>query len=217
VRAGRTGRALSVAAAVVGVVFAGHLLASNMGFHLEHTLLGPEDSATGTNWLALPWITASGIDSAADLFEELGGATKVEYVARIDPASKSMQAYTGAPEGDFPLSPGEGLIVKMKETVAVDVFGSHDQTASFTFLGPEDAMSGDNQYAPPYHGTAGTAGELIEEIGGSFAASVTRWIAETDGIQTYDGSTGSDFPLVPGQAYRVRVNRTVEYVPTVVP
>jgi hypothetical protein len=201
-------------AAIVGLVVAGRLLASNMGFFIEHTLVGPEDSASGTNWLALPWIPAEHLVTASDLFDDLGGAAKVEYVAWFDPQTKSLQAYSGAAEGDFLLRPGHGLIVKMKETVQYDLIGSHDPAVSFTLLGPADAMNGDNLFAPPYNATAKTAGTLIGDIGSTFVESVTRWITTADSVQSYNGLTGLDFPLVPGESYRVRVNRTVEYVPS---
>jgi hypothetical protein len=216
VSARRPVRWFGVAAAIAALVLAGRLLASNLGFHIEHTLLGPEDSASGTNWLALPWVPAAGLDSASDLFVQLGGAATVEYVARVDPESRGLVTYTGGTENDFALSPGEGLVVKMKETVQYDLIGSHDPV-SITLRGPADAMSGDNQYAPPYHGTAKTASALIEDIGSAFVDSVTRWVTDTDGIQSYTGTSGVDFPLVPGHSYRVRVKRTVEYTPTVEP
>jgi len=204
-------------AGLCGLVLAGRLLASNLGFYLDYSLLGPEDSASGTNWVALPWVPKDDLQTASDLFDDLGGAALVESVARYVPQTGTMQVYAGAPEGDFPLTPGEGLIVKMKQTVQYKLIGSHDPRIAVTLAGPETAMNGDNRYAPPYHAKAKTAGALIHDVGSTFVGTVTRWIAASDSLQTYDGTTGADFALVPGQSYLLRVNQTVEYVPTVEP
>ena len=202
------------------VLGAGLLLASNTGFFLEYPLLGPEDSASGTNWISLPYNTEP--QTAQDMFSELGGATMVESVARFDPQSDNNQTFSGAPEDDFSIVPGEGLIVKMKSTVDYAFVGSHRSGASVTLLGPEDSISGLNLYALPYHAQASSASELQNDINqscnGDCVIQIERLIRSNDSMVSYSGSAGGgpDFPLTAGESYRIQVNQTVEFVLDVV-
>jgi hypothetical protein len=43
---------------------------------------------------------------------------------------------------------------------------------------------------------------------------VARVLKATDGTESYTGTFGTAFPLVPGQAYTVQVNSTVTYIPS---
>jgi len=205
---------------IAWVLGVGFLLASNTGFFLEYPLLGPGDSASGTNWISLPYNTQ--LQTAQDLFSELGGATIVESVARFDPQSDGNQIFSGAPEDDFPIVSGEGLIVTMKSTVAYAFVGSHQSGASVRLLGPEDSLSGLNHYALPYHARASLASELRNDINqscnGNCVVQIERLVRSNDSLASYSGSVGggADFPLTAGESYRIQVNQTVEFVLDVV-
>jgi hypothetical protein len=209
-RLGLAGGVVALAGAVV--------LGSNPGVFLDYTLLGPEGSASGTNWIGLPY--ASDVQTAAQLYTRLGGPATVTSVARWDSATDSLQVYSGGTAGDFPILPAEGLQVTMKSSLAFPLVGSHDPKRVVTLLGPEGSASGSNQYAPPYHGVAATAGALEREIarscGTNCVVSISRFVRSNDSLVTYTGSTSGDFPLVRGESYRIRVTRTVHYLPEVV-
>lgn len=201
------------------VAGAGVLLASNMGFFVAYSLLGEDGSASGTNWMSLPYRTASDLVTASDLFEDLGGAPAVISVSRWDPQTDSLQTYTGGTENDFPLTAGEGVIVRLTTSTDYEIIGTHDPTVTVTLLGPESSLTGTNQYSVPYNAEATSASELINDIGFSSVDSVQRLLRADDTIESYTGrrgSPGEDFPLVRGESYRVLVNRTVEYKPDVI-
>jgi hypothetical protein len=209
-------RAVSCGLGALALALAGYALASNMGFRISYSLLGPGDSLSGTNWVALPFKPKPGLVTASDLYADLGGAGSVVSIARHDPATDTYLVYAGGTANDFPLPTGRGVVVTMASTLSYALTGSHDPRISVTLLGPEDSASGTNLYAPPYHALATTAGALIQELGGSgTVVNVTRFVRTTDALVSYNGSSGQDFPLVPGESYQIRVQRTTRFVPKV--
>ena len=211
-RTNRT-RARWIAAIAFAAVAAGALIASNIGFQVTYGLDGPADSASGTNWLALPYKLRAELVNASDLFQDLGGAAVVTSIGRFDPQTDAVQVYAGDPQDDFALTPGEGLIISMKSTKDYKIYGSHDPGQAVTLVGPEASLTGTNQYSPPYHGQAATAAELLAELGAN-GVTVSRLLRDTDGIESYSGSVGDyDFPLVKGESYRIQVAQTIEFIP----
>jgi hypothetical protein len=209
-------KAIALAAGALASV--GVLLASNMGFRVPFTLLGPADSASGTNWLSLPYRTRPELQTAADLFADLGGGAAVASVSRWVPATGTYQVYAGAPQDDFQLVPGEGVRVIMLATVDYKIFGSHDPTRSITLLGPEDSLDGENWYAHPYNAQATTASQLTTELGAADVVTISRFLRASDSLQAYaPGPGATDFTLVAGEAYRIAVSRTLQFVPKTLP
>lgn len=208
-------RTLMVVVTSIALLGGGWVLASNMGFRIKRTLLGPGDSATGTNWLGLPYKTKTGLNTAADLFVDLGGAAFVDSIAYYDPVSGNSSVYAGESADDFNLVSGRGVVVRMKATMDYEIFGSHDPGRVITLLGPEDSSSGTNHYAHPYNAISTTASQLLQEIGPDRALEVRRWQPESDSTLIYTGTIGSgpDFTLERGAAYQILVLRTVQFVP----
>ena len=104
--------------AVAVVVLAGGLMASNMGFKLNKSLVtaSPGTSISGTQLLALPYNRQVGIDNASELFGDIG-ASNVQNIQKFLTATDTTALYTfGSP--DFALTPGEAYLVKMAQTLA---------------------------------------------------------------------------------------------------
>lgn len=211
-----------VAAAVtllVAALVSGSLVASNMGFKLNYPLQGAgAGSLDGTNSIALPFNAQSGITTAAALKSDIETSTGVSVVniQQLLKADNSFQAYTGARGSvDFPLNAGEGYRVRMSADANYIVVGSHDPSLSVSLTGPgAGSLDGTNEYAYPYHSTATTASELRNEIGAGTVVNVQQLLKSDNSFQAYTGARGSvDFPLVPGEAYRIRVNADVSFAP----
>jgi hypothetical protein len=214
-----------MAVALVTALAAGSLIASNMGFKLNYALNqgdGGVTSKSGTNTLALPDNRQSGLNTAKNLMDDIGFA-QTANVKRWLEASDLLQTYTGrkgSPGADFPLAAGEGYFVTMNTTVNYIVVGSDDPALAYNLNqgdGGVTSKSGTNFYAYNYHQTAATAKALMDDIGFAQTANVKRWLKASDLLQTYTGrkgSPGADFSLVPGEAYFVTMNTTVNYVPS---
>ena len=133
--------------------------------------------------------------------EKLPGANTVDVTRAAEEALAGLQR--GLPA------------VQMDASLNYEILGSHDPSQVVTLLGPQDSLSGETQYAPPFNSKATTAGELMAELGGeNNVINVKRWMRDTDNFEVYAGnSLATNFPLVQGESYRVRMNRKVDHVP----
>jgi hypothetical protein len=218
--------------AALAVVLAGGLIASNMGFKLNYTLIAagqavPEGgtSLDGTNDISLPDFPQSGMATANDLRLDIGAPAN-GGVSKLLRATNTTQVYTGKGTGlNFNLVPGDGYRVRVTGTTNVNyiVVGSHNPSLSHTLIAagqavPEGGVSqdGTNTYNYPYHSVAATANDLRLEIGAPANGGVSKLLRATNTAQVYTGKgTGLNFNLVPGAAYRVRITGTsnVSFVP----
>lgn len=232
-----------IGAAVVGlatVALAGGLIASNMGFKLNKTLIvagqpvsgvgevSPFTSLNGTSSLGLPFNRQVGLNNAAQLKTDIGSAcTSVSKFLR---STNAAFAYTAARSGagsvDFALEEGIGYRVRVTgaSNVPYIIVGSDDPSYAVSLIVagqavPEggNSLNGTNDIAYKYHATAVTASQLKNEIG-SQCTSVAKFLASNNGAFAYtaarSGVGSVDFPLVPGESYRVRVTgaTNVSYV-----
>lgn len=202
--------------AVAMVVLAGGLVASNMGFKLNYSLKGAQGgvSQSGNNTLSLPYNRQQGIDTAQDLFVDILAAGTVQNLQNFLPATDSFQIYSFA-SPNFGLSAGVGVFAKMGAGGAdYIVVGSHDPSASVALSAAGGgSQSGNNLYAPPYHGTAATAKDLFIEIGTGVTQNVQRFLTLTDSVQVYSFAS-PDFPIVPGEAYFVKMGSSKNHTPS---
>jgi len=80
------------------------------------------------------------------------------------------------------------------------------------------SATGTNVLGLPDNRQAGvtTALNLINDIGLANTASVSRFVEATDGFVAYTGRRGggTDFPLIPGEGYLIKMNTTVNYIPS---
>ena len=102
--------------ALVCLLTAGGLVASNMGFKLNYQLAQAGGSSlSGSNTIALPFNRQTGINTALDLINDIGFASTAE-VSRwmeVDDTYETHTGRKGSPDPDFPLAVGEGYFVKM--------------------------------------------------------------------------------------------------------
>jgi hypothetical protein len=232
-----------IGATVVGlatVALAGGLIASNMGFKLNKTLIvagqpvsgvgETGNSLNGTNALGLPFNRQVGMNNASQLKTDIGGSCV--QVSKFLRSNNSGFAYTAARSGqpgsvDFALEEGVGYRVRVTgaSNVSYIVVGSDDPSYAVSLIVsgqavPEggNSLNGTNEIAYKYHATSATASALKTEIGAS-CVSVSKLLASTNANFAYtaarSGQPGSvDFPLVPGETYQVRVTgaSNVSYV-----
>lgn len=216
-----------VAIACVAMLVAGGLFASNMGFKLNLPLdtVGTNGSASGTNTVALPYNQQTNIVNASDLRADINataGSEAILSISKFVRSSDSLLTYTGSTSAtDFAVAPGEGYRVQVASNVNYIIVGSHDPglAVNLDTVGTNGSASGTSDFAFPYHGTASSAAELRDDInaqaGGEAVLSISKFIAGSDSLLTYTGSTSAtDFLLEPGRSYRVQVSSNVSYIPS---
>ena len=207
-------------AVVTAVALTGSaLVASNMGFKLNYTMTGPGAAPVdGTNVLALPDNRQTGLNDAKNLMDDIGSAS-VSTISRYLKASNSFQSYSGRKGTGpvFSLAAGEGYYVKMLSAVNYIVVGSDDPTLAYVLSGPGAApVDGTNFFAYNYHQTAADSKGLMDDIGSANVSTISRYLQASNSFQSYSGrkGTGPSFPLVPGQAYYVKMLTAVNYTPS---
>jgi len=218
--------ALSVVALAL-VVTAGALVASNMGFKLNRTLQASlvGTSLDGTNSIGLPFNPQVGLTNASQWAVDLGGfgagATNIVNIQRFDPSNNGFTAYSGGRSSNFALEAGVGYRVRVPAgaTRGYIIVGSHDPNKTIQLKSSAAGVSldGTNKYAYPYHSTATNASQLAAELGGLSPGPVTnvqRFDPSNNGFTAYSGGRSSNFALVPGTAYRVRVSANTTFTPS---
>jgi hypothetical protein len=216
--------ALSMVAVAV-VVLAGGLMASNMGFKLNLPLYGATEavppsgtSASGTNFVALPYNPQVGIVNARDLWNDLGADPNI-LISRHIKANDQFNFYgtsTDLPPNGWNLAAGEAYVVKLGNVSQnYIVVGSHNPGLAINLVGPGPG-SGTNYYAHPYHGVAANAKDLFFEIGGPIQ-QLNRHVKLNDSFDFYS-IAGTNLPpngwdLKPGEGYIVKVGANHSFVP----
>jgi len=224
----RKSRVIGAIVVVLGAVaLAGGLIASNMGFKLNDTLVaagnalpageGAATSVDGTNSLALPDNRQTGLNTASALRTDIGAAFGPS-ITKFLRANNGLQTYSGqrGTQPDFNLEAGVGYRVRITGAANANyiIVGSDDPSTAIALIAggnavPEggNSVDGTNDYAFAYHSTAATASALRNDIGVAFGPSITKFLRGNNGLQTYSGQRGTqpDFNLVPGESYRVRI------------
>lgn len=221
-------------ATIVGlgaVALAGGLIASNMGFKLNATLVASGQpvsqvgetggSADGHSALSLPFNRQTGLNTASALRNDIGAAS-VGSIEKLRRNNNLPHVYTGVrgSSADFPLEEGVGYFVKVNglANLSYIVVGSDDPAYPLPLIAAGQPVSGvgetgnsadgHNFYAYKYHSTSVTASALRTEIGAASVGSIERLRRSNNLPHVYTGVRGSsaDFPLNPGEAYLVKVN-----------
>jgi hypothetical protein len=211
------GRTKAAVAIVAVLILAGGIVASNMGFRIVRPLKaadGGVESLSGVNSLGLPYVPKPGLATVADLWDDLVVAQGVDVleIRRYDPITGQEVVYTDG-ESDFPLQPGEGYLVQVGSDHDYTILGSHNPGAVLILHGPgPDSVNGTQVITMPYHALARNASDLFKEIGSPPIVNIQRYDSPTDQYAVYAAGL-ADFPLVPGEAYRVKVSSRVDYVP----
>lgn len=208
-------KALVVLTSVI-ILFAGGLLASNMGFKIVYPLKAQAAgvSISGFNTLGLPYVRREGIDTARTLLINIG-ITNVAEIDRYNRAANQYDVYSLANPVDYPLVASEGYFVKMAQDLDYHIVGSHDPGAVIHLIGQgESSVSGQNLIALPYHATAGTARELLMELGYLNVAEIDRYNRAANQYDIYSLANPVDYPLVAGEAYFVKAIHDFDFVPS---
>lgn len=207
---------IAATAGIIVLIVAGGLMASNMGFRILHSFKGPDggvESLSGMNTLGLPYNMKPGLETVADLWDDLlAQDVMVLEIRRYDTATGVEIVYTDG-QPDFPLTPGEGYFVRVANDGEYTIQGSHSPGTSVVLYGPgPNSESGQHFITIPYHALARTASDLFKEIGSPPMLQIQRYDSATDQYAVY--ATGlPDFALVPGEAYGVKVSSRVDYIP----
>lgn len=91
---------------------------------------------------------------------------------------------------------------------------------NYTLNGPgvNGSATGTATLAMPYNQQTNLvdAEDLIGDInagaGSSVVSSVSRYVKQTDGLETYTGAAGVNFALVPGDSYLAQVSASTNYI-----
>lgn len=221
----RNRKGILAAVAVAGVavlVLAGGLMASNMGFKLNLPLVATGgSSASGTNYIGLPYNQQVGMVTARDLFEDIAAGGAVQTISQHRPIDDAFEIYTFGggtiPPNGWNLVPGQAYIVKVGVDQNYIIVGSHNPGLTISLLGTgAGSNSGTNYYTHPYHGVAANARELFLEVGGSVQTlSQHRKVDDAFEIYTYGGGTipPNGWNLKPGEGYIVKVGSDQDIVP----
>lgn len=213
-----------VALGAVALLVGGVVVASNMGFKLNKTIVGPGVGvASGTQDIGLPFNQQTSLVKASNLRADIiaSGATGVS-VSRFNPVTDALQVYSGlSVADDFDLVPAEGYRVKVSGGSSYIIVGSHDPGLVVSLDGPgtNGSASGTQLYSYPYHSTASAASQLRQEIlsqsGGGVSVTVSRFNPATDALKVYSGlSVADDFALTPGESYIIKTSADIAYVPS---
>ncbi len=213
--------------ALVVVLAAGGVLASNMGFKLNYTLTKAAGgvSKSGNITLGMPDNLQSGMTVAADLFNDIGGKTAIGAAGlqQFLKITDTYQSYNGrATTGpNFTLNKGEGYLVQMANDVSYIIVGSHDPSFAHPLKKAAGGVSksGNEFFSMPYNFTGTLAADLFNDVGGKTAigaAGVQQFLKVSDTYQSYNGraTTGPNFTLVPGEAYLIQMANDVNYIPS---
>ena len=179
--------------------------------------------------LSLP--VTSPIHNETDLFNRLPGALYVtKFVEATDrwlrwsptggckvydslKGGNPISTVTG--NGCFLVNPGEGFGVVAGRASSYTVLGA-DGSTTIALKDPAQSHSGNNLISLPFCPVSyvRTAKQLIDDIGVSNVASVSRYLCTNDSLQTYTGRPGYpgvNFNLKAGEAYFVRMLHSVNY------
>jgi|GEM_PF-2130776 len=234
-------KVLLVVAALLMAIVSTVAIGSNMGFKISIPLSTTGD---GSNFVSIPYYWSVGTWSgytdpspgsltASDLYYDVG-MTVCQEVQRYDAATSSLQIrsrnafgiWTGT---DFPIVAGEGYIVKVKTGANYICVGSHNPSLALTMT---TAGDGSNVVSVPYHFTSGTwsgytdpspgsetASDLYYSVGMTVCQEVQRYDPSTSSLvirsrNAFGIWTGTDFPVVPGTAYIVKVKSGTSWTPS---
>jgi hypothetical protein len=198
-------------------------MASNMGFKLNLPLKAAAVgvSASGTNYIALPYNQQVGMVNARDLFEDIQTGGAVQFLNKHNKQTDAFDVYTFGggtlPPNGWNLSAGEAYIAKVGQDQNYIIVGSHNPGLTISLLGSgAGSASGTNYYSHPYHGVAANARELFNEIGGAIQF-INQHKKQTDAFDVYTFGGGTLPPngwnLVPGEGYIIKIGADKDFVP----
>ena len=195
----------------------------NVGF----TAAGPN-----VRWFSLPYrstlLTASAI--VQDIEGPSMGHTKIDVVARWDPATQNSQVFAwfrGAWRGtDFTVGAGDSMWMNSVSAFSWVVVGT-DRAPTLTFTVHAPPLGNVNWRGIPYTGTYTRASDLVRDIAGGTGPGtntkiieVVKWDATTQTFQRYSyggsGWSGNDFTINPGDGIYFNIVASFTWQPKLV-
>ena len=200
---------------------------SNLAFKVRHPV-GFHTSVSNIFWLSVPYRSA--YSTADQLARDLnrGSSGPCTKVMRWDPGLQrpvSWAFFAGSWTGtNFVLVPGEAVAITIKQDADATLVGAHDEGIAARLVGNPGSPTL-NWVSIPIHSPHQLAFQLVQDMnGGYYPTSVTRITRLNPDLQTYQtyqwtGSTwtGTNFVLVPGEAYGVTVQATSDWIPDTAP
>lgn len=187
-----------VAGLLVGVVYA-----SNMGFKLVFGLAHTGGLPANDFSVSIPFNTPFNV--ANDIYQAAPGAA---FVARLNAASNTFTIWVPLPgnfANNFPVAKGEGYLIRIPggTSTSITLVGSHDPAFTYNF----NIAGRDFLISIPYHTTWQVAQDLYKATPNASAVTKLNPSTNTFTIWTpLPGNAANNFPIVIGEAYRVRVS-----------
>jgi len=170
----------------------------------------------GNYLISLPGhVCSPTLTDAEDLLDAIPNASQV---GRLDITTDGLVSYNGVVGTNFALVPGEGYLVTMSSAGTGDIEGV-DVPIPFNLYGPGGAgsVSGANYISLPATTTLVNADALLTDIntaaGGTPVVLVARYLTASSNFEAYDGVSGVNFPIVPGEGYLVQMSSDFVYTP----
>jgi hypothetical protein len=212
---------------VFAVLLGSALYASNFGFKLNYRLRGPGEggNAQGWNTIGLPYQQQENLDNAFHLIQDINlaagsppGPAAVVQIGNWNKATNSFSLYNGLAGTAFPLVPGDGYLVQVNTGVNYYIVGTNDDDLAIQLGGAAVRANGATSVITlPFNARAKGAFDLITEInlaaGGPAVVQVGTWNGATNSWTLYNGTSGTQFCLLPGQAYLVQTNQNFAWIP----
>jgi hypothetical protein len=175
-------------------------------------------SVPGKYVISLPRdILGPRVTDAQDLFDALDqAALEPVFVARWMPLWGDWDVWAGHGQpSPFAIDPLDGAAyqVKIANAPGALVLSGFDCSSAVVLHGADLGVTW-NAISLPFASGLGDAKNLLDDIG-SAAASVGRFVPQSEMIEVYTGTSGVAFPIVPGEGYFVRVTTTTIYKPPV--
>ncbi|MHC4997254.1 MAG: hypothetical protein ACYTGQ_19640 [Planctomycetota bacterium] len=199
-----TRRTLLIGTLVAVLLLSGLAVGSNRAF--KYTIQISEQNANVDHWLSLPY--RMDYTTANDL---CAASPEASLISRFDAATMSRVDWTCPFGNNFPLSPGEGVIIRTQAASSPVFAGSHEP-GMLVPPGGFVRAGVDHLIALPYHSTAERAAHLCLEVPN--ATLISRFDVETRQRVDWTCPYGTNFSLRYGEALAIRVDAPNEgFVP----
>jgi len=194
---------LLLAGVLLAVVVGGVAVASNIGYKLVFPLVHSGGLLANDFSVSIPFNTPFNV--AQDIYLAAPGAT---LVARLNPSTNTFTVWVpvaGSAANNFPVATGEGYLIRIPSgtSSSITLVGSNDPSYTYNF----NIAGRDFLISIPYSTTWQVANDLFKAVPN--ASQVSRLNPPTNTFTVWvpvAGTAGNNFPIVIGEAYRVRVS-----------
>lgn len=201
---------------------------SNLGFKKHHPLVFRTD-LSNIFWLSIPYQPI--YDTADELARDLnrgssGPCTKVVRWNVNSQRPESWVRVNGTWAGtNFQLLPGDAVAVVLAQNQDAMLVGAHDEGTPVRLTKVPGGGPSLNWVSVPIHSPHVLAHQLVQDINNGYYPSVvtaiTRFNPDLQAAQTYRWTgtswSGTNFVLIPGEAYGVEVANTADWLPDTQP